>query len=151
MRVVLVSGYFNPLHTGHLDYIEGAKSLGELLVVIVNNDEQVKVKGATEFIKQADRLRIVGAIKHVDSAIISIDSDSTICETIKELWSKYSTDPFFEGMIFCNGGDRKEENTPETSICKELGIRCVYNVGGEKTESSSSLLNKIKTSKIRGL
>ena len=140
MRVVVISGYFNPLHTGHLDYIDGAAKLGDRLIVIVNNDEQVKLKGSTPFMDQTSRMRIVNAIKGVSRAVLSIDTDESVVQTLKSIYSEYSTDYFFDSMTFANGGDRTEESSPEEAYCKWRQIHTVYNTGGEKTQSSSKLL-----------
>ena len=78
MRVVAISGYFNPIHSGHIDYITSAKNLGDLLVVIVNNDNQVKLKGSTPFQDEKERVKIVSNIKGVDLAFLSADNDSTV-------------------------------------------------------------------------
>ena len=152
MRVVVISGYFNPLHTGHLDYIECAQKLGDTLVVIVNNDKQVTIKGSVPFMNESARLRIAGAVKGVSNAILSIDQDGSVVRTLESIWETYSVDPFFDEMIFANGGDRKEGSVPETKFCKKAGVKEVYGVGGEKVESSSNLLKlKSTRSKIRGM
>jgi len=140
MRVVVISGYFNPLHTGHLDYIDGAAKLGDRLIVIVNNDEQVKLKGSTPFMDQVSRMRIVNAIKGVYHVVLSIDTDESVVQTLKSIYSEYSTDYFFDSMTFANGGDRTEGSSPEEAYCKWRKIQTVYNTGGEKTQSSSKLL-----------
>ena len=144
MRVVVISGYFNPIHTGHLDYIKAASKLGDKLVVIVNNDEQVKLKGSVPFQDEEERKKIVSNIKGVDHAVISIDKDTTVCESLRQEYHNYRNDYFFDSMIFCNGGDRKEGGVPEDLLEQELGIRMIYNIGGEKTQSSSNLLKGIK-------
>lgn len=152
MTVVVISGYWNPIHVGHLDYIENAKLLGDTLVVIVNSDAQVKIKGSEPFMKEADRQRIVQSIKGVDRAIVSIDEDISVVKTLKFIWDYYSQDSEFKGMVFANGGDRKEGSIPETKLCKELGILEAYGVGGEKKESSSNLLkSRSAITKIRGM
>ena len=143
MRVVAISGYFNQIHSGHIDYINSAKSLGDFLVVIVNNDNQVKLKGSTPFQDENERVKITSNIKGVDLAFLSADNDSTVCNSLRLIFSKYRNDPFFEDMIFCNGGDRREGGVPEDILTDELGIRMVYNVGGEKIQSSSQLLKKV--------
>ena len=141
-RVVVISGYFNPLHTGHLDYIKGASKLGDKLVVIVNNDEQVVLKGSTPFMKESDRMRIVSAIKDVDRVVLSIDTDSSVVQTIRLLYNEYAVDWDFDTMIFANGGDRGRDNSPEEAYCNWRKIKTVYNVGGEKTQSSSNLIDR---------
>ena len=140
MRVVLISGYFNPIHTGHLDYIKAASELGDKLVVIVNNDKQVKLKGSKPFMNEFDGMRIVSAVKGVDKAVLSIDEGGSVVETLKYLYNEYAVDYFFDSMTFCNGGDRTKGNSPEEQFCEWRGIKTVYNVGGGKTQSSSSLL-----------
>ena len=142
MRVVLISGYFNPLHTGHLDYIKAASELGDKLVVIVNNDKQVELKGSKPFMNEFDRMRIVSAVKGVDKAVLSIDEGGSVIETLKAIYNEYAVDYFFDSMTFCNGGDRTKGNSPEEQYCEWRGIKTVYNVGGGKTQSSSSLLKE---------
>tara|TARA_Y100001938_G_C8085690_1_gene431851 strand:+ start:226 stop:702 length:477 start_codon:yes stop_codon:yes gene_type:complete len=158
LKVVVISGYFNPIHIGHIDYIQEARKLGDKLIVIVNNDEQVKIKKSIPFMSDHDRIVIVKNIVGVDIATLSIDVDATVCKTLKREYDYHCQDYFFDEMIFANGGDRGNGHVPEEDLCNELGIRMVYNVGGEKTESSSSLIKKfnsnssiIETSKIRGL
>ena len=140
MRIAIISGYFNPIHTGHLDYIKAASKLGNKLVVIVNNDKQVSLKGSTPFMKEVERMRIVNAIKGVSKTVLSIDTDEAVTETIKSIYNEYSVDYFFDSMIFANGGDRTIGNSPEEEYCKWRGIKTDYNVGGKKTQSSSELL-----------
>ena len=142
MRVVVISGFFNPLHIGHIDYISSARNLGDFLIVIVNSDEQVKIKGSVPFMNQDDRLRIIRNIKGVDRSVIAIDEDGSVCQTIREEFKRLQNDPFFEDMVFANGGDRKEGGVPEDILENELGIRMVYNIGGEKVQSSSELIKK---------
>ena len=142
MRVVLISGYFNPLHTGHLDYIKAASELGDKLVVIVNNDKQVELKGSKPFMNEFDRMRIVSAVKGVDKAVLSIDEGGSVIETLKAIYNEYAVDYFFDSMTFCNGGDRTKGNSPEEQYCEWRGIKTVYNVGGGKPQSSSSLLKE---------
>tara|TARA_R110000744_G_scaffold198408_1_gene317665 strand:+ start:3000 stop:3452 length:453 start_codon:yes stop_codon:yes gene_type:complete len=144
-RVIMVSGYFNPIHSGHLDYLEAAKKQCDYLIVIVNSDEQVKLKGSDPFMGEAERLRLVRALRCVNRAVISIDEDGTVCQSIRKEFYCLNNDPFVQGVSFANGGDRKEGGVPEDSLELELGIRMLYNIGGEKTQSSSTLLYKSKT------
>lgn len=144
MRIGIVSGYFNPIHTGHLDYIQGAKEKCEWLYVIVNNDNQVKLKGSTNFMDEVSRLRIINALEAVHMAILSIDEDHTVVKSIQKIYNIHCDDPFVNGIYFMNGGDRAGDNTPEAEFCKQNGIYLRYNVGGEKTTSSSQLLGKVK-------
>src|SRR3989339_1326835 len=131
--VVAVSGYFNPIHVGHLKLFKEAKSLGDYLVVIINNDHQVGLKGSVPFLPEADRVEIVGAIKWVDEAFLSIDQDRTVCESLRKI----------KPNIFANGGDRNQGNIPEDVVCKELNIKMVDNTGGSKLRSSSILLKNV--------
>ena len=144
MRVVVISGFFNPLHIGHIDYISSARNLGDFLIVIVNSDDQVKIKGSVPFMNQDDRLRIIRNIKGVDRSVISIDEDGSGGQTIREEFKRLQYDPFFEDMIFANGGDRKKGGVPEDILESDLCIRMVYNSGGEKIQSSSDLIKKSK-------
>ena len=140
MQIVVVSGYFNPLHSGHLDLLEGAALLGDHLVAIVNNDFQVGLKGSQPFMRIEERLRIVRAIGCVDRAVKSVDLDGSVVLTLETLLLAYSSDYEFSGMTFANGGDRHPNETPEEVFCAENGIGTEFSVGGGKTQSSSSLL-----------
>ena len=142
MKVVFISGYFNPIHTGHLDYINAASDMGDKLVVIVNNDKQVSIKGSTPFMEEVQRMRIVNSIKGVNKTVLSIDIDGAVTETLKLIYDEYSVDYFFDSMVFANGGDRTKGNSPEEEYCNWRGIRTAYNVGGKKTQSSSELLKR---------
>ena len=144
MRVGIVSVYFNPIHTGHLDYLEGAKRECDILHVIVNNDHQVGLKGSKQFMDDNARLRIVRALSCVDKAMVSIDEDGTVVRSIAKIHKRYADDPFMTGLYFMNGGDRKAGNTPESDFCKDNDIHLLYNIGGCKTQSSSSLLDGVK-------
>tara|TARA_Y100000741_G_scaffold251317_1_gene193293 strand:- start:244 stop:648 length:405 start_codon:yes stop_codon:yes gene_type:complete len=127
MKIVAISGYFDPLHVGHLEYIKLAKKFGDKLVVIVNNDYQSKLKKGKSFMNESDRLEIVKSIIWVDDAIISIDKDGTVCKSIE----------FIKPDIFANGGDRKNKEIPESKICNNLGIKIIDGLG-EKIRSSSN-------------
>jgi cytidyltransferase-like protein len=140
-RIVVVSGYFNPLHVGHIEHMEEAAKLGDKLIVIVNNDEQVKAKGSYPFMNESDRARIVSSLKCVHQCVIATDKDGSVVKTLSELYSYYATDYFFDIMIFANGGDRRKNNSPEEAYCTWRKIKTVYNVGGSKTQSSSELIS----------
>jgi len=134
---VVVSGYFNPLHVGHLEMISKAKSLGSHLIVIVNNDIQVKIKGSYPFMNEKDRLKIIKSLKDVDEVFLSIDKDETVCESLKVI----------QPEIFANGGDRKNINdVPEYKICKSLNIKMVDGLG-KKTRASSDMITEAKKHK----
>ena len=144
MIVGIVSGYFNPIHTGHVDYIEGAGRLCDRLYVIVNNDRQVDLKGSTRFMSEESRVKIVDALRAVDRVVLSVDDGPAVVDSIKKIYKDNRDDPFVLGFTFMNGGDRQEGNTPETVFCEKNGISLKYNVGGGKTESSSTLLEGVK-------
>jgi cytidyltransferase-like protein len=144
MRIGIISGYFNPLHTGHLDYIEAAKKHCNVLYVIVNSDLQVTLKGSVPFMNQKDRFRIVNALQDVSHVRIAEDNDGTVVKTIQSIYEENDCDPFVESFTFMNGGDRVMGNTPEEAYCYEQGILTLYNVGGGKTQSSSTLIAQSK-------
>ena len=137
-KAIIVSGYFNPLHAGHLELFEIAKGIGDMLIVIVNSDLQRFLKGSKEFQKEDERLIIVKAIKYVDFAMVSIDQDRTQIESIKEIHSIFNET---HDLSFANGGDQNNDTIPEARICEELGVSLIDGVG-EKIQSSSWLLKK---------
>jgi len=134
---VAVSGGFDPLHFGHIDYFEKAKKLGDKLVVILNSDDFLKKKKGYIFMPFEQRKKIIESIKYVDKVIECIDKDQTVCQTLRML----------KPDIFAKGGDRILENTPEKEVCQTLGIKMVFGVG-EKVQSSSWLINKVVNNKI---
>ena len=139
VRVIAISGYFNPIHSGHIDYIKSAKQRGDILVVIVNNDNQVKLKGSVPFQDENERFKIVNNIKGVDRTILSIDKDSTVCESLRLVHKTYQDDPFFDEMFFCNGGDRGKDNTPENiKYGSDSRVQFEYSIGGDDKMNSSS-------------
>ena len=137
-KAIIVSGYFNPIHKGHLEYFNNAKDLADELFVIVNSDLQRALKESKEFQKEDERLFIVQNIKAVNKAIISIDKDRTVCASIEAIFETYG-DQYQLG--FANGGDQDNNSIPEAPICKELGIHLIDGLG-DKIQSSSWLLNK---------
>lgn len=139
MKIIITSGFFNPLHSGHISYLREAARLGDKLMVIVNNDKQVELKGSKPFMDLKERLLIVGSLKDVDYVWGSISEDISVCEDLRDLAKLYSSD----NLIFAKGGDRVLDNIPEASVCKELGISMVFGVGCEKVQSSSKLLKNI--------
>lgn len=143
--VVAVSGFFNPLHVGHLDMIEKAAKLGDKLVVIVNNDKQVKLKGSIPFMSELDRVRVISSLRDVDQVFLSIDDyklESGHVPVIKSL-SKIKPN------IFANGGDRHSLNdVPEYSICQKLGIKMVDGLG-RKIRASSKLIANAAALKLK--
>ena len=136
MTIGIVSGYFNPLHQGHIEYFNGAKEQCDHLVVIVNNDNQVFIKGSTPFMDENHRAFIVENLKSVNEVMISIDKDRTVCESIRSVWSNFPCTK----MKFFNSGDRvNNAESKETELCKMLGIEYV-NLPLPKKFSSSELV-----------
>ena len=119
MKTVAISGYFDPLHVGHLEYIELASKLGDHLTVIVNSDYQCKLKKGKSFMPEQDRLRIVQSLRVVDKAFLSIDRDRSVCESLAAI----------KPNIFANGGDRSLGEIPETKVMKEYNIEMVDGLG----------------------
>ncbi len=146
-KIVITSGYFNPLHLGHIHLFKEAKALGDFLVVIVNNDEQVKLKGSVPFMSEKERMEIVAALKYVDEVFLAIDSfadgkEVPIPDSLQAVAQKYSGE-----LIFAKGGDRSIDNIPESEkrACLDLNIKVVSNVGGGKVQSSSWLISNSKS------
>ncbi len=141
-RVAVVSGYFNPLHIGHLDMMESARALADALVVIVNNDAQQVMKKGKVITDETDRLRIVNALRVADAALVAVDEDGSVAASLEVIHAAY---PGLE-LTFCNGGDRSPGGDPvptaESSVCERLGITMVWGVGGEAKADSSTRINE---------
>ena len=137
-KTIIVSGYFNPLHKGHLELFEKAKASGDQLWVIVNSDLQRELKGSKAFMDEDERLTIVKAIGIVDKAIVSMDEDKTQCSTLAYLADQFGVE--YE-LFFANGGDQNNDSIPEVPICKKVGIGLIEGLG-DKIQSSSWLLKK---------
>ena len=135
---IIVSGYFNPLHKGHIELFHLAKSKGDELIVIVNNEYQRKLKGSKEFMIEHERALIVNELSVTNYVILSIDKDKTVCKSLEkisnDLGSKYD-------LYFANGGDQNNESIPELTVCNKLGIELIECLG-DKIQSSSWLLKK---------
>jgi cytidyltransferase-like protein len=131
--IVAISGGFDCLHKGHVNMIEEAAQYGRLHVYL-NTDAWLTRKKGYAFMPFEDRARILMAMKGVELVIPVLDEDDTVCKTIR----------MFKPDIFCNGGDRLPDNTPEVEVCKELGIEMKFNVGGGKVQSSSELVKRMK-------
>mgnify|MGYP001269415288 FL=1 len=136
--LVIVSGYFSPLHCGHLDYLEAGASLGDRLVVIVNNDLQQKKKKGKVILPQQDRLRIVKALSIVDEACVAIDDDSSVKKTIESIALKNQQ----FNLMFANGGDRNQpSDIPEVDVCNDHKVQLIFGVGGSTKRDSSTRIN----------
>lgn len=135
---IIVSGYFNPIHKGHIEYFNNAKALADVLFVIVNNDHQRALKGSKEFQLQEERMFIVSNIKSVNHCILSTDQDRTVCKTIEKISQDFGQE---YDLVFANGGDQTNNTSPEVQICNKMGISLIDGLG-DKIQSSSWLLNK---------
>lgn len=146
MVTVLVSGGFDPIHIGHVRLFKEAKALGDYLIVLANNDNWLKKKKGFVFMDQNERQAILEAVRWVDEVQITKHpekpSDMSICAELAEI----------KPDIFANGGDRDKKDAgkpdsslnPEQKLCQELNIKMVFNVGGEKAQSSSELVKRAK-------
>lgn len=128
MKKVAISGYFDPIHVGHLEYISMSKKLGDYLIVIINNNNQCALKKGKYFMDENDRAKILEAIEGVNEVFISIDQDRTVCKSLEKI----------KPDIFTNGGDRQNKEIPEVVVCKKYGIKLIDGLG-KKIRSSSEL------------
>lgn len=141
MKIVIVSGFFNPLHGGHLDMIEAAAEKGDRLIVVINNDIQQVTKKGKVILDEQNRTRLMRALRDVDEAIIAIDQDPSVTKTLEKIAKMYPNDT----LIFCNGGDRVDPNAipgPEAEMCRKLNIEMVFGVGGNEKADSSTRINQ---------
>jgi cytidyltransferase-like protein len=132
--LVIASGYFNPLHKGHIEYLKRSKELGDALMVIINNDMQVGLKGSKVFQNELERKSIIDELKCVNYSIISIDEDRSVKRSIEFIHKFIRADKY----LFTNGGDQFGDTILEKDICNELGIELIDGLG-EKIQSSSIL------------
>lgn len=133
--IACVSGYFDPIHIGHIEYFKLSKKVADKLMVIVNNDEQAILKKGKAFMPADERIRIIQELKCVDFVVKSVDLDRTVCQTL----ASASPRPTF----FCNGGDQNNKSIPESAVCEELGI-VLLDGFGDKIQSSSWLIKDAK-------
>ena len=143
-KTIAVSGGFDPIHIGHIRLFQKAKKLGDKLIIIINNDNWLKLKKGRAFMPEKEKKEIIEALACVDRVVLTQHEagtkDMSICEDLEIL----------KPNIFANGGDRTEKNIPELDICKKIGCEIVFNVGqGGKVQSSSWLLKKHKTNKLK--
>jgi len=145
--LVIVSGGFDPPHEGHIALFNQAKALGNDLIVVLNNDNWLRKKRVKSKIKihypQDIRKIIIENFKAVDKVILTrhrVDKeDMSICAVLRQLYIRNTKNNY---IIFANGGDRKADNIPEYKLCSRLGITMIFNIGGQKLNSSSKLLKK---------
>jgi cytidyltransferase-like protein len=130
---VVVSGGFDPVHIGHVRLILAAAEHGDVIVV-ANSDSWLYRKKGFVFMTWEQRREILEALKGVVRVEWVDDTDETVCEALRRIKPTY----------FANGGDRKDDNVPEVAVCEELNIEMLWNMGGDKIESSSDLVNKAK-------
>jgi cytidyltransferase-like protein len=144
MKRVIVSGYFNPLHGGHLDMIESARKLGDYLIVVVNNDEQQHLKKGKVILDEQNRMRLMRSLRLVDEVVLSVDKDLSQALTLRKIRKLYPGDE----LIFANGGDRDPNKHAlpenETQACTDCNIQTVFGVGSHEVEKrdSSSRINQ---------
>jgi cytidyltransferase-like protein len=139
MKRVIVSGFFNPLHGGHLDMIEAASDMGDELIVVVNNDVAQVLKKDKIILPEQNRMRLISALRDVDEVILAIDSDPSVIKTLEMIAKKYPDDE----LVFANGGDRNSEKAiPETEVCQRYDIKMVFGVGGTNKADSSTRINQ---------
>lgn len=139
MKIVIESGFFNPLHGGHLDMIEAGAMLGDKLIVIVNNDVQQVMKKGKVILSEDNRARLIGALRDVDDVMIAVDQDPTVVKSLQQVAEKYPEDE----IIFANGGDRDSEKAiPETEVCRAYNIKMLFGVGGVEKADSSTRINQ---------
>lgn len=136
-KIVIVSGWFNPLHGGHLSHMKEAKKLGDELWVIVNNDKQQLLKKGKIILDEQERMNIVSELKCVDRVILAIDQDIPVAESIRKIAEE---NPDCE-IIQAKGGDRNFDNLPksEQEVSRKYNIKVVSNVGAEKVNSSTRI------------
>ena len=132
-KIVAISGGFDPVHVGHVRMIKESAKLGDV-IIITNSDAWLKRKKGYVFMPWEERQEILAEFKGVIDVIEAWDEDDTVCKTLERV----------KPDIFANGGDRKGDNTPEVELCMDLGIELVWNVGGDKIQSSSELVENMK-------
>ena len=138
LRGIIVSGYFNPLHMGHIELFKNAKAFGDELFVIVNNDTQREIKGSKYFMKEKERVLIINELSITDKVFLSIDKDKTVNKSLEKIHNDFGKN--YE-LYFANGGDQSNQSIPESKICAELDIKLLDGLG-DKIQSSSWILKK---------
>lgn len=139
MKIVIVSGYFNPIHRGHVRMLKHARQLGDKLVVVVNNDVQQQLKKGKIIMAEDERQEVVSAMRDVDEVVLSVDQDRTVCQSIEMVAKRYAG----HTLIFANGGDRAStKDIPETEVCARYQIEMHFGIGGTDKPQSSTNINR---------
>ena len=135
MKIAVVSGGFDPIHSGHIDYISEAKENADYLIVALNSDHWLSKKKGKPFMKFSERKQILESIKYIDEVIDFDDTDGSCINALEKIKATYLDASIF----FCNGGDRSEDNIPEKNV---EGIKFIFGVGGTNKKNSSSWILK---------
>ncbi len=139
MKIIIESGFFNPLHGGHLDMIEAGAKMGDKLIVIVNNDAQQVMKKGKVILTAENRARLISALRDVNEVMIAVDEDPTVIKSLEKVALQYPNDE----LVFANGGDRDSEKAiPEGDVCRQYNIEMVFGVGGTEKADSSTRINQ---------
>ena len=135
--IVLISGGFDPVHSGHIALIQDAAKYGDI-IILLNSDNWLRIKKGKEFLTYKEREIIMGSIKKVIDVISFDDSDTTCIDGIRKVITKYPN----RILKFANGGDRNNKSTPETSFCEKNGVETLWEIGGNIKKNSSSWILK---------
>jgi len=142
--VVISSGYFDPIHPGHIDYLQSCRDIGDYHIVILNNDKQCIDKKMYFVMPAEARMIVLESIVFVDEVFISIDTEKTICNSLKSIYDHLKTPNEIEDLniIFANGGDRTyhSHSSEEEELCLDLGIQLIYGAGSNNKDYSSTHL-----------
>ena len=137
MRVVIVSGGFDPIHSGHINHFIEARKLGDILIVGLNSDEWLTRKKGKPFLPIDERLAVVKSMRMVDSAVAFNDDDNSSISLIRQALV------LFDDVLFANGGDRTQDNIPEIdAFDKDPRVQFAFGVGGTHKQNSSSWIFK---------
>lgn len=137
MKLCVLSGGFDPVHSGHIAMFKAARKKFDVVIVLLNSDAWLRRKKGHAFMDFRERASILKAIKYIDEVMKVDDSDDTVVQGIAAVRAMY---PLEWKIVFGNGGDRVLQNTPETEYCEKNGIELVWRLGGTKTQSSSELI-----------
>ncbi len=132
--IVAVSGGFDPIHAGHIEYLKNAKELGDKLIVILNNDDFLTRRKGFVFMPFQERVRVLSALRYVDEVMVSVDEDETVCKSLELL----------KPNIFAKGPHWTESEIPEAKVCKDLGIKIISGLGERVQSSAEKFLKNYK-------